>query len=163
MIEPINISTEELEDQRIIYIRFRGSYVEFRKHSRNLFKELFDFATKNHLIVPEKTKVLTIYDDNPFITDEKNLRTSVTMTIPKEAKVIESGNICESSISGKFGVGHFEISATQYGEAWQYMYQEWLFKDKAKPRDAVPFEIYITEPPKNLKDKSLTDIYIPIL
>lgn len=43
------------------------------------------------------------------------------------------------------------------------MYQEWLFKDKAKPRDDVPFEMYITEPPKKMRDKSLTDIYIPIL
>ncbi|MEI5993613.1 AraC family transcriptional regulator [Candidatus Enterococcus mansonii] len=163
MIKPITITTEELNNQRIIYNRFRGSYVEFRKHSRKLFKELFDFATENKLIVPDQTKVLTIYDDNPFITNEKNLRTSVAMTISEDAKVIESGTICESSISGKFGVGHFDISATQYGEAWQYMYQEWLFKDKAKSRDAVPFEMYITEPPKNLKDTSLTDIYIPIL
>ena len=98
-----------------------------------MFKELFEFATKNDLIVPDVTKVLTIYNDNPFITDDKNLRTSVAMTVPSDAKIIDSGNICESSISGKFGVGHFELSAKQYGEAWQYMYQEWLFKDKAKP------------------------------
>lgn len=163
MIEPIAITTEELSNQRIIYIRFRGSYGEFRKQSRKLFKELFDFATKNDLIVQDETKVLTMYDDNPFITQEKKLRTSVAMTIPQEAKVVESGNVCESSISGKFGVGHFEMNAKQYGEAWQYMYQEWLFKDKAKSRDAVPFELYVTEPPKNMKDTSLTDIYIPIV
>ena len=162
MIEPTSITIEKLKDQRIIYIRFRGSYVEFRRKSRKLFNELFDFATTNNLIDPNTTKVLTIYNDNPFITDEKNLRTSVGLTIPNNAKVVESGNICESSISGKFAVGHFEMSGNQYGEAWQYMYQEWLFKDKAQPRDSVPFEMYITEPPKNLKDKSFTDIYIPI-
>lgn len=163
MIEPISITTEELKEQRIIYIRFRGSYGEFRKQSRKLFNELFDFATTNNLIDPDKSKVLTIYDDNPFITNEKSLRTSVAMTVSKNAKIIESGNVCESSISGKFAVGHFDMSGGQYGDAWEYMYQEWLFKGKAKSRDAVPFEMYITEPPKNLKDKSLTDIYIPIL
>ncbi|MGL4695536.1 AraC family transcriptional regulator [Enterococcus larvae] len=163
MIEPINITIKELEKQRIIYIRFRGSYVEFRRQSRKLFKELFDFAAKNNLISSDETKVLTIYDDNPFITEEVNLRTSVAMIIPANAKVVESGNVCVSSISGKFAVGHFEMSGNQYEEAWQYMYQEWLFKNKARIRDAVPFEIYITEPPKSLKDKSLTDIYIPIL
>ena len=125
MIKPINITTENIDNQRIIYIRFRGSYVDFRKQSRKMFKELFEFATKNDLIVPDVTKVLTIYNDNPFITDDKNLRTSVAMTVPSDAKIIDSGNICESSISGKFGVGHFELSAKQYGEAWQYMYQEW--------------------------------------
>lgn len=163
MIEPNAITTEELKNQRIIYVRFRGSYSEFRKQSRKLFNELFDFATKNQLIIPGETKVLTIYDDNPFITQEKNLRTSVAMTLSKDAKINECGHICGASISGKFAVGHFEMSANQYGEAWQYMYQEWLFKDKASPRDAVPFEMYITEPPKNLRDKSQTDIYIPIL
>jgi AraC family transcriptional regulator len=161
MIKPIIITTEILENQKIIYIRFRGSYTEFRKNSRKLFRELFDFANKNKLIRPDTTKVLTMYDDNPYITKEKNLRTSVAMTIPTNIDVVESGNICTSSISGKFGVGHFDISAKEYGEAWQYMYQEWLFKE-GKARDAVPFELYITEPPKNLKDRSLTDIYIPI-
>ena len=115
MIKPINITTENIDNQRIIYIRFRGSYVDFRKQSRKMFKELFEFATKNDLIVPDVTKVLTIYNDNPFITDDKNLRTSVAMTVPSDAKIIDSGNICESSISGKFGVVHFELSAIQYG------------------------------------------------
>lgn len=162
MIKPVNITTETLENQRIIYVRFRGSYTEFRKNSRKLFKELFDFATENNLVIPESTKVLTMYDDNPYITKDKDLRTSVAMTIPDNISVVETGNICTSSISGKFGVGHFDISAKEYGEAWQYMYQEWLFKDEAKARDAVPFELYVTEPPKNFKDKSHTDIYIPI-
>ena len=162
MIEPKSITTENLENLNIIYIRFRGSYAAFRKQSRKMFNELFEFATKNELIIENETKVLTIYDDNPFITDAKNLRTSVAMTIPNDRPIQETGNICLSSISGKFGVGHFELSAKEYGDAWQYMYQEWLFKDERKVRDAVPFELYVTEPPRNSKEKSLTDIYIPI-
>lgn len=162
MIQPINITTETLENQKIIYVRFRGSYTEFRKNSRKLFNELFEFATEHELIIPNVTKVLTMYDDNPYITNEKNLRTSVAMTISNNANVVESGNICVSTISGKFGVGHFDISAKEYGKAWQYMYQEWLFKGDDKARDAIPFELYVTEPPKNAKDKSYTDIYIPI-
>ncbi|EOL43188.1 AraC family transcriptional regulator [Enterococcus phoeniculicola] len=162
MTMPINITTKQLNNQKIIYIRFRGSYSEFRKNSRKLFNELFDFAVRNNLVVEETNKVLTIYDDNPFITDDANLRTSVAMTISNHTKVIESGNVCISSISGNFGVGHFELSAKEYEDAWKYMYQEWLFKGRAQARDAVPFEMYMTEPPKNRKDKSLTDIYIPI-
>ena len=48
MIKPINITTENIDNQRIIYIRFRGSYVDFRKQSRKMFKELFEFATKKY-------------------------------------------------------------------------------------------------------------------
>lgn len=161
MKEP-NITIEELKELKIIYLRFRGSYLDFRKNSRNMFRKLFEFASKNNLVIENFTKVLTIYNDNPFITNEKNLRTSIAMTIPNNIEVKEEGDICITSISGKFGVGHFEISPKEYGEAWEYMYKEWLFKGKEKPRDSVPFELYVTEPSKNLKVKSFTDIYIPI-
>lgn len=58
--------------------------------------------------------------------------------------------------------GHFHLSPSEYGEAWEYMYQKWLFVGSQKPRDSFPFEMYMTEPPKKFKDKSYTDIYIPI-
>ncbi|CAJ1201122.1 DNA gyrase inhibitor [Companilactobacillus paralimentarius] len=161
MIEPKSITTMEV-NLKIIYVRFRGSYSDFRKNSRKMFKELFDFGTKNDLIVPDETKVLTMYDDNPFITADKNLRTSVAMTVPNEANVIEDDNVCLSRISGKFGVGHFELSPKEYGDAWKYMYDEWLLKNPEQARDAVPFELYVTDPPKSFKGRSQTDIYIPI-
>jgi DNA gyrase inhibitor len=81
MKEP-KIRIENIEDMKVIYIRFRGTYVEFRKKSRSMFNKLFEFAKKNDLVIPDVTKVITIYHDNPFITDEKNLRTSVAMTVP---------------------------------------------------------------------------------
>jgi AraC family transcriptional regulator len=160
-MEKPNIKIENI-DIRVIYVRFKGSYVDFRKNSRKLFNQLFKFAKERDLIIENVTKVLTIYQDNPFITDEKNLRTSVAMTIPKDVEINEIEDINVMTINGKYGVGHFEISAKEYGEAWNYMYNQWLFKEKVKPRDTFPFELYVTEPPKNMKDKSFTDIYIPI-
>lgn len=160
-MEKPNVSIEYV-NTRVIYIRFKGSYLAFRKNSRNMFNQLFKFATENHLIVENVTKVLTIYHDNPFITDAKNLRTSVAMTIPQDAIINEIDDINVLEIKGKFGVGHFEISAMEYEKAWHTMYHEWLFKSEEKPRDSFPFELYVSEPPKRLKDKSFTDIYIPI-
>lgn len=160
-MERPNITIENIST-RVIYVRFKGSYVAFRKNSRKLFNKLFSFAKKNKLIIEGQTKVLTIYHDNPFITDEENLRTSVAMTIPSDVVIDEIQEINVMNISGKFGVGHFEISAKEYEEAWKHMYQEWLFKGNDKPRDSFPFELYVTEPPKRLCDKSFTDIYIPI-
>ena len=161
MIKPDEITIEEV-DVKIIYIRFRGSYVAFRKQSRRLFKALFTFAEANNLIIPGVTKVLTMYDDNPFITEDTNLRTSIAMTIPVTANVVETDEICVSQIKGKFGVGHFELGVKDYEAAWQYMYQNWLLKEPHRIRDAVPFELYVTDPPKNFKTTSLTDIYLPI-
>ncbi|WP_099203492.1 AraC family transcriptional regulator [Miniphocaeibacter massiliensis] len=157
-----NVTIENIE-MKVIYIRFKGTYVAFRKESKKMFKELFDFAKNNDLIVEGKTKVLTIYHDNHFITDQKNLKMSVAMTIPKSAKVTEEGRICSMEFAGKYGVLHYDIKLNEYEKAWEYAYQDWLFKDsKEKPRDNFPFELYVTEPPRNLKNTSLTDIYIPI-
>lgn len=156
------ISIENLDNTKVIYVRFRGSYTEFRKHSRKMFNQLFEFAQKYNLVIENVTKVLTIYQDNPFITDEKNLRTSVAMTVPNTTEFEENEEISTMFLNGKYGVGHFEISAGEYEEAWKYMYDDWLFKEKVGPRDTFPFELYVNEPPKNFKDKSLTDIYIPI-
>ena len=156
------VSMEHIGEMKLIYVRFRGTYLEFRKQSRKMFKTLFSFAEQHNLIVKDVTKVLTIYHDNPFITDAGNLRTSVAMTIPGDTAIEENDDVSVMSISGKFGVGHFELSPGEYGEAWQYMYQNWLFAEDVEPRDAVPFELYVTEPPKNFRGKSFTDIYIPV-
>jgi AraC family transcriptional regulator len=112
---------------RVIYVRFRGTYIEFRKNSRRLFNQIFNFARENNLIIENVTKVLTIYHDNPFITNEKDLRTSVAMTVPLDAKFQETDEITSMIISGKYGVGHFHLSPSEYGEAWKYMYEKWLF------------------------------------
>jgi AraC family transcriptional regulator len=160
-VENPNITIEYFTT-RVIYVRFKGSYVAFRKNGRKMFNQLFSFATEHNLVIPGETKVLTIYHDNPFITDAENLRTSVAMTIPNDVVINEIEEINVMNINGKYGVGHFEISAMEYEAAWQYMYQEWLFKGEEKPRDSFPFELYVSEPPKRLKEKSFTDIYIPI-
>ena len=156
------VSIENIEEMKVIYVSFQGTYIEFRKQSKKMFRTLFSFAEQHNFIVKDVSKVLTIYHDNPFITEAKNLRTSVAMTIPSGAVIEENDEISVMSISGKFGIGHFEISLGEYEEAWQYMYQKWLLSEKIEPRDAFPFELYVTEPPKSYKGKSFTDIYIPI-
>lgn len=161
MKEP-TISIHDLQSMRVIYIRFRGTYVGFRRNSRKLFNQIFDFARKNNLVIPDVTKVLTIYHDNPFITDQKNLRTSVAMTVPDDIYIEETDDICVMTISGKFGVGSFDIKPSEYGDAWNYMYHEWLFKSRYTSRDSFPFELYVTEPPKSSTETSITEIYIPI-
>ena len=161
MREP-NITIENIQNMKLIYVRFRGTYIEFKKQSKKMFETLFKFAKTHNLIIENETKVLNIYHDNPFITKAENLRTSVAMTVPLDIEIEENDVVSVMYINGKYGVGHFELSLNDYGQAWEYMYNEWLFKKNREPRDTFPFELYVTEPPKNFKDKSFTDIYIPI-
>ncbi len=155
------VTIEEI-DLNVIYVRFRGSYMEFRKNSMKLYNKLFDFATKSNLFVEGENMVMTIYHDNPFITAANNLRTSVAMSIPDSITHIDDDEVTLMRISGKYAVLHFELKLTEYSEAWKYAYHDWLFKSTVVPRDSFPFEMYVTRPPKNYKDKSFTDIYIPI-
>ncbi len=156
------IRIESIEAMHIIYIRFKGTYKEFRKNSRTLYNKLFTYALRKNLINPEQTKVLTIYHDNPYITAESNLRTSVAMIVPNTRIVDETEDICTLTIAGKFYIGRFNLTAKEYDGAWKYMYYDSLFQSQHTPRDSFPFEMYITEPPKNFIDSSITEIYIPI-
>ena len=154
--------TKEDIIMKVIYIRFRGTYLEFRRNALRMHRALVAFAVKNNLVIPSVTRILTIYHDNPFITKATDLRTSMAMTVPLDSKYEEDDQICTMNISGKYAILHYNLSRREYDEAWKYAYHEWLFKSDDKPRDSFPFEMYITEPPKNASDRSLTDIYIPI-
>lgn len=156
------IVSKEILSLKVIYVSFTGTYIGFRRNALRMYKELVAFAEKNNLIIPDVTRIITIYHDNPFITKDINLRTSMAMTVPLDSKYEEEGNICTMNINGTYAILHFNLSRKEYDEAWKYSYHEWLFKSNEKPRNTFPFEMYITEPPKNSKDKSLTDIYIPI-
>lgn len=155
--------TMESINMRVIYVRFKGTYLEFRKQSKKMIAELFSFAKKHHLVKEGTTKVMTIYHDNPFVTESKNLRTSVALTIPEDSQIELEGSIGEMRFEGKYAIVHFNLTLGEYEEAWKSVYSESLLNNgNYTLRDATPFELYVTEPPKNFKTKSLTDIYIPI-
>lgn len=160
-MKPFTTSTESWENVQVIYIRFRGSYIEYRKNAKRMFNQLFDFATKNNLIDQDMTKVLTIYHDNPYVTSQEQLRTSVAMIVPSNLSIVEEGEISVMCLSGCFAVGHFDIKLNEYEEAWKTMYQT-LFDQNTEFEDRAPFELYVNVPPKNFKDTSLVNIYVPI-
>lgn len=160
----MDIPTIEIKEikTKVIYIRFKGSYLEFRRNAMKMFKKLEKYALKHNLIVDHETKVMTLYHDNPFITDQDNLRTSVALSVPLSFKVNEDDEIGELLIQGKYAILHYSLTLKEYEQAWKYAYHEWLFKSNVEPRDTFPFELYVSKPPRNFKDSSLTDIYIPI-
>lgn len=161
MEKPV-IRFENSINMKVIYLRYRGSYLEFRKHSKSMYEKLLSYAVKKGLYEEGKNMVMTIYHDNPFITKSQDLRTSVAMSVSNDILDVDDDEITLMSIKGKYAVGRFNLKLTEYGDAWNYMYQEWLFKSNSIPRDSFPFEMYVSKPPKNYIDTSITDIFIPI-
>ncbi|MDD3129425.1 MAG: GyrI-like domain-containing protein [Candidatus Izemoplasmatales bacterium] len=161
MEKPV-ISIKNNISMKVIYLSFKGNYIEFRKNSQSMYENLFKFAIANNLLRGEKNLIMTIYHDNPFITKVDELNTSVAMTI-EDGLIIPEDNLIKSMvISGNFAIARFNLRLNDYGEAWGYIYKDWLFNSQYVPRNSFPFEMYITKPPRNFKDTSVTDIYIPI-
>lgn len=149
-------------DLRVIYVRHTGSYQELAAVIPGMIRKLYGFAMSRQLLDPKDTKILSVYHDNPDLTDEAQLRTSLCMTILKDAKVEEQGEIGVMNISGPYAVGHFELMIRDIGAAWQYMYGEWLPNSGTQPRDTYPFEVYVSDPSQNPGGKQRLDIYVPV-
>lgn len=161
-IKASNVEVLVIENMRMIYTRYTGSYQGLAAAMPGMMERLYGFGMSQNLLEPGKTKIMTVYHDNPEMTDETQLRTSLCMTIPNTAKIEEKGDIGSMSISGKYAVGHFELTQNEYTAAWQYMYGEWLPGSGCQPRDAFPFEVYVSDPTQNPGGKQLIDIYLPV-
>lgn len=155
------IDTETVE-MRVIYVRYTGSYQGLAAAFPGMMERLYTFTISQNLLHPGMTKILTVYHDNLEMTDEAQLRTSLCMTIPETAIIQENNDIGCMSISGRYAVGHFELAQNEYAAAWQYMYGDWLPDSGCQPRDALPFEVYVSDPTTNPGGKQFVDIYLPI-
>ncbi|MFL8801798.1 MULTISPECIES: GyrI-like domain-containing protein [unclassified Clostridioides] len=153
----------ELNDMNTVYTRYTGSYGNLTNTFPKLLEKLFTYVSEQNLIELDNTKILAIYHDNPQFTQEHQLRTSICMTIPDNKIVKENDNIGNMIIpSGKYLVGHFDISKHEYSDAWDFMYNEWLSNGNYKLRSSFPFEVYLNNPNNHPQNRHLVDIYLPI-
>ena len=131
---------------KVIYVRYQGTYIGFRKQSMSMVNQLFAYAKKHQIPNNEKHKVMTLYHDNPYITQEHQLRTSVALMVPHDFDNVNDDVVGNLKIQGKYAIVHFHINRNEYGEAWNYAYFEYLFKSNEKARDSFPIEMYISAP-----------------
>ena len=149
-------------DLRVIYIRYTGSYQGLAAAIPPALQKLYGFAMQAQLLDPQQTLILSAYHDNPDMTGEAKLRTSICLSIRPDAKVDASGDIGDMRLQGDYAVGHFELPMHAYDLAWEYMYSRWLPASGMQPRDTFPFEVYVSDPSQNPGGKQLLDICIPI-
>lgn len=155
----VDIKTEDI---RVIYVRFSGSYPEMANAMPGMMRKIYEFSVHRNLLEYGKTKILAAYHDNPELTGETKLRVSLCMSVPAAAKIEPHDDIGVMAIAGSFAVGHFELYQQEYPQAWRHMYGEWLPNSGFQPRDAFPFECYVSDPSKNPGGKQLLDIYVPV-
>jgi len=163
MIDKANIQIEvkDVPEKHIAYVRHIGPYKGDADLFENLFNKLMKWAAPRDLLQFPKTQMISVYYDDPEITDEEKLRVDASITIPKETEV--EGGIGKTTVpGGKYAVGHFEIGADEYEQAWKMIYGEWLPQSGFQPDDRPSFELYLNDPKEHPENKHIVDIYVPV-
>jgi AraC family transcriptional regulator len=155
------IEVREIPEIHVAYVRNIGPYAKNEKLFERLINKLCAWAGPRGLLQRPDAKILAVYHDNPDITDEKNLRTDICVTIPPETKV--DGEIGKSVIpAGKYAVAHFELASDQYADAWNAIYGGWLPESGYQPDDRPCFELYLKSPKEHPEHKCVVDIYVAV-
>lgn len=156
-----NVEVKELPEMTVAYVRHIGPYEADEKLFESLFTKLMQWAGPRDLIKFPETQMLSIYHDDPEITEKSKLRTDCCITIPDNADV--DGEIGKAKLpGGKYSVTRFELNADEYGEAWQAVMSGWLPESGYQCDDRPMFELYHNDPKEHPKHKHIVDLCIPV-
>jgi len=159
--EKPKVDVMDVPAMHVAYVRHIGPYKGDEALFERLFNKLFTWAGARDLLDFTETKVLAVYHDNPDVTDESRLRTSVCITMPEGTAV--GGDVGKMTIQGgKYAVGHFELSGGEYEAAWSALYGTWLPESGYQPDDRPTFEMYLNDPKEHPEHKAVVDIYMPV-
>lgn len=159
--DPITIEVKDLQEMNVAYVRHIGPYKGDEALFNNLFEKLFSWAGARNLCNFPETKVLSIYHDNPEITEESKLRTSVCITVPEGTKV--DGEIGKMLVKGgKYVVANFELAADEFEAAWNYVYGQWLPESGYQPDDRPNLEFCLNDADKHPEKKFIVDICVAV-
>jgi AraC family transcriptional regulator len=155
------ITVSDLPAMTVAYVRHIGPYKGDSKLFENLWSRLMTWAGPRGLLQQPEMTCLSLYHDDPEVTDKNKLRVSVCLSVPPSTEV--GGEIGKMEIAaGKYAIAHFEISPDEFQEAWDYVYGEWLPKSGYQPDDRPPFEKCCNDPAKHPQKKHIVDICVPV-
>jgi AraC family transcriptional regulator len=157
----LKVDVSAMPEMNVAYVRHIGPYKGDTELFGRLFNTLFKWAGARDLLRFPETRVLAVYHDNPDVTDESRLRTSVCITVPEDTQV--EGEVGMMKIpGGKYAVGHFEIDETEFEAAWNALYGGWLPDSGYQPDDRPSFEMCLNDPKEHPQHKHIVDICVPV-
>ncbi|MET6997353.1 AraC family transcriptional regulator [Chitinophaga defluvii] len=104
--------------------------------------------------------MITIYHDNPRITERSKVRQSACITIKEDTKLDDEVSLLTIQ-KGKYAVGHFEITAAMFPKAWEDVIV-WVKTNGYKLGDRDYFEVYLNDSRTHPEQKFLVDICVPV-
>jgi AraC family transcriptional regulator len=159
-VKPDSIAVKKLPERTVAYVRYMGPYQGDAALFEKLIGRICSWAGSRDLLKPD-TRLICLYHDDPEVTEADKLRVSVCVTVPENAKV--DSEIGKMKIEGgSYAVAHFEINPDQYGDAWNWVYGQWLPESGYQPDDKPPFELYGPDPKEHPQGKHIVDICVPV-
>ena len=155
------VEVKDLPQKHLAYVRHVGPYQGNESLFESLFNKLMRWAGPRGLIQFPKTEMLSVYHDDPNITDPEKLRLTVAITVPPDTEV--DGEVGKMTLAGgKYAIARFEISSNEFSEAWDAVYGGWLPESGYQPTDGPCFELYHNDPKQHPEGKHIFDIGIPV-
>lgn len=159
--QKLDVQVRQIPDMPVAYVRHIGPYKGDAALFDTLFSRLFRWAGPRDLLRFPETKVMAVYHDDPAITDESRLRTSVCITVPKGTK--GEGEVGIMTVpKGKYACARFELKDDEYQAAWDALFGSWLPGSGYQPDDRPCFELYCNDPKEHPEGKCIVDICIPV-
>lgn len=157
-----DVRVEELPPMHVAYLRHVGPYQGDGALFERLWSEVMKWAGPRGLYRPGETQMLTVYHDDPAVTEEDKLRLSCCLTVP-EGTPVDGAFGSMTLPGGAYAIARFTLDASQYGDAWTAVYGGWLPDSGYQPDDRVAFERF---PPdaemKGCDDLHTVEICVPV-
>jgi AraC family transcriptional regulator len=155
------VTVELLPKITVAYVRHIGPYKGNSDLFGQLFGKLMKWAGPRGLLDQKDLSCLSVYHDDPEVTDESRLRVSACITVPPETGV--SGEVGKMEIdAGSYAVARFELAENEFQDAWDFVYGEWLPKSGYQPDDRPCFERCCNDPATHPQKKHIIDICVPV-
>jgi AraC family transcriptional regulator len=149
------INIQERPEMHVIYCRHTGAFDQIG----NAYEKLMRWAGPRGLIGPN-THGISVYHDDPSVTAIEKVRQSACIQAPADVKV--DGEIGKMVIpAGKYAVGHFEIQAHEFEQAWNTVCL-WFTESGYEPGDGTTYEYYYNNHSGKPDHRFVLDICIPV-
>lgn len=154
------VDVKVLPDMEVAYVRHIGPYAGQSDLFGRMFMTLMRFAGPRGLMGPE-AQALTVYYDDPAVTDDSKLRMDCCITVPSDTR--PEGEVGRNRLpGGLFAVARFELMPDLYGAAWDAVMAGWLPESGYQPDDRPCYEMYQNDPKQHPEGKQIVDICVPL-
>lgn len=151
------IQIKELSEIQLACISHIGDFREMG----NMIQRLMKWGHQKAVLDMANFKTVTIYHDNPNVTQDSKLRFSAGVTIKEDIQA--DGDIRQLTLEkGTYAVGHFEIKPEEISKAWKSMHI-WVIENDYEFRDGEYSEMYHNDHRKHPEQKCILDICIPLV